>query len=111
VHGSPAPRLSAARSLAAAEALVPAGGAGDSAPAPGANGGEAPLADVTKYPLAVAALRLHAGRMQLIASERRLAQSFTAAHPGVPVARVAAQPEDVHDLAALRVIGEALSHD
>jgi hypothetical protein len=24
---------------------------------------------------------------------------------------VTAQPEDVHDLAALRVIGEALSHD
>jgi len=49
--------------------------------------------------------------MQLIAVERRLAQHFTAAHPGVPVARVAAQPEDVHDLAALRVIGAALGHD
>jgi anion-transporting ArsA/GET3 family ATPase len=110
VHGSPAPRLSAARSLAAAEALLPAGGAADGAPAPGTNGG-ASLADATKYPLAVAALRLHAERMQLIASERRLAQSFTAAHPGVPVARVTAQPEDVHDLAALRVIGETLSHD
>jgi anion-transporting ArsA/GET3 family ATPase len=110
VHGSPAPRLSAARSLAAAEALLPAGGAADGPPAPGANGGAA-AADATKYPLAVAALRLHAERMQLIASERRLAQSFTAAHPGVPVARVTAQPEDVHDLAALRVIGEALSHD
>jgi anion-transporting ArsA/GET3 family ATPase len=111
VHGSPAPRLSAARSTAAAEALLPAGGAADGAPAPGANGGGAALADATKYPLAVAALRLHAERMQLIASERRLAQSFTAAHPGVPVARVTAQPEDVHDLAALRVIGETLSHD
>jgi anion-transporting ArsA/GET3 family ATPase len=110
VHGSPAPRLSAARSTAAAEALLPAGGPADGAPAPGANGGGS-LADATKYPLAVAALRLHAERMQLIASERRLAQSFTAAHPGVPVARVTAQPEDVHDLAALRVIGEALSHD
>jgi hypothetical protein len=49
--------------------------------------------------------------MQLIASERRLAQGFTAAHPGVPVARVIAQPEDVHDLAGLRVIGESLSSD
>jgi hypothetical protein len=49
--------------------------------------------------------------MQLIASERRLAQGFTAAHPGVPVARVIAQPEDVHDLAGLRVIGESLSAD
>ena len=109
VHRSPAARLSAARSTAAAEALLPAGASGDNAQS-GANGGP-PLAEVTRYPLAVAALRLHAERMQLIAAERRLAQRFTAAHPGVPVARVTAQPEDVHDLAALRVIGEALSHD
>jgi hypothetical protein len=44
--------------------------------------------------------------MQLMAAERRLAQRFTTAHPGVPVARIPAQPEDVHDLAGLRVIGE-----
>ena len=50
-------------------------------------------------PARAAALRLHAERMQLIAAERRLAQRFTAAHPAVPVARVIAQPEDVHDLA------------
>ena len=109
VHRSPAARLSAARSLAAAEALLPAGA--ENAQSAGANGGGVPLAEASKYPLAVAALRLHAERMQLIAAERRLAQRFTAAHPGVPVARVTAQPEDVHDLAALRVIGEALSHD
>jgi anion-transporting ArsA/GET3 family ATPase len=108
VHRSPAARLSAARSLAAAEALLPAGGPADNAHAAGADGGAA-LADVTRYPLAVAALRLHAERMQLIAAERRLAQRFTAAHPAVPVARVIAQTEDVHDLAALRVIGESLS--
>jgi anion-transporting ArsA/GET3 family ATPase len=102
VHRSPAARLSAAKSLAAAEALLPAGG-----PADHGNGG-APLADATRYPLAVAALRLHAERMQLIAAERRLSQRFTAAHPAVPVARVIAQPEDVHDLAGLRVIGESL---
>jgi anion-transporting ArsA/GET3 family ATPase len=108
VHRSPAPRLSAARSLAAAEALLPAGGPGDNAHS-GSNGGGAPLAEVTRYPLAVAALRLHAERMQLIAAERRLSQRFTAAHPAVPVARVIAQPEDVHDLAGLRVIGESLS--
>ena len=108
VHRSPAARLSAARSLAAAEALLPAGGPADNAHSAGANGGAA-LADVTRYPLAVAALRLHAERMQLIAAERRLAQRFTAAHPAVPVARVIAQTEDVHDLAALRVIGESLS--
>ena len=109
VHRSPAARLSAARSLAAAEALLPMGGPADGAQSAGANGGGAPLAGATRYPLAVAALRLHAERMQLIAAERRLAQRFSAAHPAVPVARVTAQPEDVHDLASLRVIGESLS--
>jgi anion-transporting ArsA/GET3 family ATPase len=108
VHRSPAARLSAARSMAAAEALLP-GGQADNANSAGANGGGTPPADATRYPLAVAALRLHAERMQLIAAERRLSQRFTAAHPAVPVARVTAQPEDVHDLAALRVIGESLS--
>ena len=107
VHRSPAARLSAARSMAAAEALLPAGASADNSHS-GANGGP-PLAEVTKYPLAVAALRLHAERMQLIAAERRLSQRFTAAHPAVPVARVIAQPEDVHDLAGLTVIGESLS--
>ena len=106
VHRSPATRLSAARSLAAAEALAPA----DAASGLG-NGGNGAVAEATRYPLAVAALRLHAERMQLIAAERRLAQRFTAAHPGVPVAQVIAQPEDVHDLAGLRVIGESLSAD
>jgi hypothetical protein len=45
--------------------------------------------------------------MQLMASERRLAQHFTAAHPGVPVAEVPAQPDDVHDLDGLRAIGDS----
>jgi anion-transporting ArsA/GET3 family ATPase len=109
VHRSPAARLSAARSLAAAEALLPVGGTAENAPSAGGNGAGAPLADATRYPLAVAALRLHAERMQLIAAERRQAQRFTAAHPAVPVTRVTAQPEDVHDLAGLRVIGDSLS--
>jgi hypothetical protein len=49
--------------------------------------------------------------MQLGTRERRLAENFTSAHPSVPVAEIAAQPEDVHDLAGLRVIGEALAGD
>jgi anion-transporting ArsA/GET3 family ATPase len=107
VHHSPAERLSAARSLAAAEALQPVGSPVGPALTM-SHGGAGVPSDATRYPLAVAALRLHAERMQLIASERRLAQRFTAAHPGVPVAQVAAQPEDVHDLAGLRAIGESL---
>jgi anion-transporting ArsA/GET3 family ATPase len=108
VHRSQA-RLSAARSMAAAEVLQPAGVSGQMNM--GRDGSPAAGTDAIRYPLAVAALRLHAERMQLIASERRLAQRFTAAHPGVPVAQVTAQPEDVHDLVGLRAIGEILCAD
>src|SRR5262249_57761252 len=93
VHRSPATRLSAARSLAAAEALVPAGAAAENAYSAGGNDGAGALADVTRYPLAVAALRLHAERGQLVASGRRLAPGFPAAHPGVPVGKGLRQPD------------------
>ena len=92
VHELPAARLSAARSLAAAETLQ----AADDGAQDGAGG----------HALAVAALRLHAGRMELAASERRLAEHFTAAHPHIPVVQIPAQPEDVHDLEGLAAIGE-----
>ena len=110
VHRSPAARLSAARSLAAAEALQPAGVPAGSPPVI-QDGDAGEPADATRYPIVVTALRLHAERMQLIAAERRLAQRFTAAHPGVPVAQVPAQPEDVHDLIGLHAIGESLCAD
>ena len=120
VHPSPAARLSAARSLAAAEALQAAAGMdGNGADGNGAdgngsrpealNGGAGDAAEGAHHPLAVTALRLHAERMQLAAAERRLAQRFTAAHPGVPTVRIPAQPEDVHDLAGLRTIGESFA--
>jgi hypothetical protein len=47
--------------------------------------------------------------MQLSKRERRLAEHFASAHPAIPVAEVVAQPEDVHDLAGLRVVGTILS--
>ena len=120
VHPSPAARLSAARSLAAAEALQAAAGMdGNGADGNGAdgngsrpealNGGAGDAAEGAHHPLAVTALRLHAERMQLAAAERRLAQRFTAAHPGVPTVRIPAQPEDVHDLAGLRTIGKSFA--
>jgi anion-transporting ArsA/GET3 family ATPase len=99
VHRARATRLSAARSLAAAEILQ--NGHGDG-PAEG-------RAAAGRYPLAEAALRLHAERMTLATRERRLAEHFVAAHPAVPVAEVPARPEDVHDLAGLREIGVSLS--
>jgi anion-transporting ArsA/GET3 family ATPase len=120
VHPSPAARLSAARSLAAAEALQAAAGMdangmdGNGADGNGSrpealNGGAGDAAEGAHHPLAVTALRLHAERMQLAAAERRLAQRFTAAHPGVPTVRIPAQPEDVHDLVGLRIIGESFA--
>jgi anion-transporting ArsA/GET3 family ATPase len=120
VHPPPAARLSAARSLAAAEALQAAAGMdgngmdGNGAEGNGSrpealNGGAGDAAEGAHHPLAVTALRLHAERMQLAAAERRLAQRFTAAHPGVPTVRIPAQPEDVHDLAGLRTIGESFA--
>ncbi|GAA0363014.1 hypothetical protein GCM10009530_10840 [Microbispora corallina] len=87
VHTSPAPELSAARSLAAAEDLDSRG----------------------EHDLTAAVLRLHAGRMQLGARERRQRDHFTSAHPTVPIAQVPAMPEDVHDLAGLRQIGQLLA--
>jgi anion-transporting ArsA/GET3 family ATPase len=110
VHPSPAARLSAARSLAAAEALQAAGGPdgnGSGPAAPNDDGGDTP--DGPGHPLAVTALRLHADRMQRAAAERRLAQRFTTAHPGVPAVHVPAQPEDVHDLVGLRTVGESFA--
>jgi anion-transporting ArsA/GET3 family ATPase len=90
VHRSPAARLSAARSLAASETLQ-------------ASGGE----DGGPHALTVAALRLHAERMQQSAVEHRVAEHFTSAHPHVPVAEVPAQPDDVHDLAGLAAVGDS----
>jgi anion-transporting ArsA/GET3 family ATPase len=92
VHRSPAARLSAARSLAAAETLQG-------------------LDESESSALGIAALRLHAERMRQAESERKLARRFTAAHPLVPVARIPALPDDVHDLNGLRVIGSAFASD
>jgi anion-transporting ArsA/GET3 family ATPase len=99
VHRSPAARLSAARSLAAAETL-------QAADAP-AEGGSAGSANGSAHALTIAALRLHAERMQQSAAEHRVSEHFVAAHPHVPVAEVPAQPDDVHDLAGLRAVGDS----
>lgn len=54
-------------------------------------------------------LRLHAERMRVLAREQRTRDRFTALHPEVAVAEVAALPGDVHDLAGLRAIGDRLT--
>jgi anion-transporting ArsA/GET3 family ATPase len=122
VHRSPAARLSAARSLAAAETLQAAEGQESRGSSHGANGrpgqgsqnGKGRLGALGSQPgsahaLTIAALRLHAERMQLAVAERRVAEHFTTAHPHVPVAEVPAQPDDVHDLAGLGAVGDSFS--
>lgn len=85
-HWTESPELSAASSLEAAESLDRAG----------------------EYPLAAAALRLHAERVRTRTREAGVLARFTAAHPKIPLAEVPALPEDVHDLDGLHEIGRAL---
>ncbi|MFD7817764.1 ArsA family ATPase [Streptomyces sp. NPDC059785] len=68
-----------------------------------------PAADGAVERLTAGLLRLHAERMQLLAREQRTRDRFTALHPEVAVAEVAALPGDVHDLAGLRDIGDRLA--
>src|SRR5690348_9224666 len=95
--GAGGARLSAARSLAAAETL-------EAIP-----NGDAATASSAGYSVTAAALRLHAERMNLGERERRVAGSFMSTHPAVPVIEVPALPDDVHDLTGLRRVGEAFA--
>jgi anion-transporting ArsA/GET3 family ATPase len=59
--------------------------------------------------LTMALLLLDAERKRLADRQRRLADRFEAAHPGVPIVTVPALAEDVHDLAGLEQIGDLLA--
>lgn len=83
-------------------------GVQDGSPAQDRQGqGVAP--DRTVENLTAGLLRLHAERMRLLSREQRTRDRFTALHPEVAVAEVAALPGDVHDLAGLRDIGDRLA--
>jgi anion-transporting ArsA/GET3 family ATPase len=60
-------------------------------------------------PAAADVLLIHAQLQARAARERKVTRRFTAAHPEVPVATVAAQPVDVHHIDGLRDIGSALA--
>jgi anion-transporting ArsA/GET3 family ATPase len=127
VHGSGAARLSAERALAAAENLEEprivdqedgkAGvrnspdtdGSSESPASDPVSAEGSPAADRTVEQLTAGLLRLHAERMRLLSREQRTRDRFTARHPEVAVAEVAALPGDVHDLAGLRAIGTRLA--
>ena len=105
----PAAHLSAARSLAAAETLQ-AAGPSQRVGGQRTAGGERPTGQQPEDAgrlLTIAALHLHADRMEQAAAQRRTAEQFTGAHPLVPVTEIPAQAEDVHDLDGLRRIGQA----
>ncbi|WP_216588029.1 ArsA family ATPase [Streptomyces brasiliscabiei] len=135
VHGSGAAQLSAERALAAAENLdeprivdqvdgkavrnsPDTYGSSDNPSSPdspepsattaGTQDGS-PAPDRTVEQLTAGLLRLHAERMRLLSREQRTRDRFTALHPEVAVAEVAALPGDVHDLAGLRDIGDRLA--
>jgi anion-transporting ArsA/GET3 family ATPase len=134
VHGSGAAQLSAERALAAAENLdeprivdqmdgkavrnsPDTQGSSDSSGSPASSGSPtttgtedgSPAPDLAVEQLTSGLLRLHAERMRLLSREQRTRDRFTALHPEVAVAEVAALPGDVHDLTGLRDIGDRLA--
>ncbi|MEU9213128.1 ArsA family ATPase [Streptomyces sp. NPDC048415] len=131
VHGSGAAQLSAERALAAAENLEDArivdqdDGKAGLRNSPDPSGSSDSPASQTSAPdegspattdtersvdqLTADLLKLHAERMQLLSREQRTRDRFTALHPEVAVAEVAALPGDVHDLVGLRDIGDRLA--
>ncbi len=124
VHESGADRLSAERALGAAENLDEgrivdqtsgktgvrdATGASPEPPSVDHNDESPSPSEHTTEQLTAGLLRLHAERMQVLAREQRTRDRFTALHPEVPVAQVAALPGDVHDLTGLRAIGDRLA--
>ena len=67
------------------------------------------LAESPEHAIAASTLLLHADRMRTIERERRMAARFSTAHPSVARVSVPAFSTDVHDLAGLRQVGEALA--
>lgn len=68
-------------------------------------------ADVVRdsHPVTAELLLLHAEQLDRMNRETGLIRTFRAGHPAVAHAEVAALPEDVHDLAGLRLVGELLA--
>jgi anion-transporting ArsA/GET3 family ATPase len=86
-HTVSAPELTPAAALAAAAKLDKAG----------------------TQPVTADALRIHAALTTRVARETSVTRVFTRRHPRVPVAQIAAQPADVHDIDGLRDIGTAFA--
>ncbi|MFR0358426.1 ArsA family ATPase [Streptomyces sediminimaris] len=108
VSGSAASSDSASSDSASRASDSPASAPVESPPSePGSPGPDQEDQGVER--LTAGLLRLHAERMHLLFREQRTRDRFTALHPEVAVAEVAALPGDVHDLAGLRDIGDRLA--
>ncbi len=59
--------------------------------------------------LTAAALLVHVDRAEAASHDRAMVSRFAAAHPDVAQREVLALPTDVHDLAGLRAVGQALA--
>ncbi|KRE39535.1 ATPase [Janibacter sp. Soil728] len=69
----------------------------------------AQLEEMGGHDLAAALLRVHAEVAETAARHRGVITRFRTSHPGVPLGTVPAHAVDIHDLAGLREIGEALT--
>ena len=67
------------------------------------------LAEGSGHALTQQLLRLHADRVRVAEREQQISERFTGAHRTVPVRRVRARAQDVHDLPGLRDIGADLA--
>jgi len=67
------------------------------------------LDDLDEHPLTAGLLQVHADRMRRRDRERALTARFTSAHPTVRMVTIPVRPEDVHDLAGLRAVGQDLA--
>ena len=76
-----------------------------SCPPSEARGGRGALDELGGHEVTADVLRVHAELADQRARQARSPAGSCAAHPGVPVVDVAAQPADVHDLDGLRAIG------
>jgi len=101
VHRSAIPKLSASRSVAAAEQLEADAATSD-------NGNHNDNDTGRDARVAAAVLRIHARRMQVSASEEAKLDGFRLALPAVRMATVPAFADDVHDVAGLRALAESV---
>ncbi|MFC4515398.1 ArsA-related P-loop ATPase [Streptomyces ehimensis] len=108
VTSTPVASASVPRPAGETDPAADSGSPTDSAMSAASSSSSSSLASPAR--IAAGLLRLHAERMQVLARERRTRDRFTALHPEVPVAEVAALPGDVHDLAGLRAIADRLAN-